>query len=199
MNTTYQCHRVLNIKPEQLIKSFDLIPSPIDLAPKPIQLATRSIAPKDVLHPSVYNLLTKMGRASKLGGLLFEALPYAQKQQVHVDLYSDGLTPFWPALNIVVEGQGVMRWYNPVGLGKVLYLPEAEVYYRSWDMADRGSIVDEWINGKVVIVRTDVPHQTWNQENTRRKVISIRMRHLSWKQWNNIADKLEELVAEKGL
>jgi hypothetical protein len=100
-------------------------------------------------------------------------LPGVDKGSIHIDLDKNTLEPYWPSLNIVIDGQGVMRWFNPSKPGTILRNESAGVFYKAW-FNNYGDPIDEWNSGKVALVRTDTPHQAWNFDNDIRRIITIR-------------------------
>jgi len=161
-----KCHHHLNLPIEYFIKEFDAIPK----IPENKKFHVCSCDPKLYLQDNIYEKLSELG---SLYSLVFSMLPGADKKSIHIDLDAKTQTPYWPSLNIVIDGQGVMRWFNPTKSGYVLKNNSAGVLYKAW-FNDYGDIVDEWNTGKVALVRTDTPHQVWNFDSDTRRMISIR-------------------------
>jgi hypothetical protein len=169
------CFRVINTDIQKLITNINDIPSPF--IGKEFGVIQRD--PVDFLNPVIYNLLVQLG---SLQCLIFRMNPYADKRSIHIDIDTGTRNPFWPALNLIIKGQGVMRWFNPPGEGKIQFNPTAKVLYRYWD-TDYGRPIDEWSDGKVALVRTDIPHQVWNDSDTERLAVSIRWsKPISWEE-----------------
>lgn len=165
----------LSLTVDTLIRDFNAIPN----LPSGKDFCVAGCDPKSFLHDDVYKKLSELGT---LGCLMFSMVSGADKKSIHVDMDHATGQHSWPGLNIVLEGQGVMRWFNPVGPGVVLKHPTANVLYRVWD-TNYGEPIDEWNTGKVVLVRVDVPHQTWNFDSETRKIVSIRWSNrLSWEE-----------------
>ena len=163
---TIKYHYHLNQSVSHFIKDYDIIPT----LPSDKQFHVSSCDPKLFLHNDVYQKLSALGT---LYSLVFSMCPNADKGSIHIDLDRSTLTPYWPSLNIVIDGQGIMRWFNPLSEGIILRNPSAGVFYKAW-FKDYGDPVDEWNSGKVVLVRTDIPHQAWNFDNDTRRMITIR-------------------------
>jgi len=146
--------------------------------------------PISFLYPKAYAKLSKLG---KLYSIVFEMKPKTDKGNVHIDLDYATETPFWPALNLIISGQGSMRWFNPIGEGKIAQ-HKTGVRYKYWSKP-YGDIIDEWSAGKIALVRTDIPHQAFNFNDENRCVVSIRWStKMSWEEttqwfdeeWSNI-------------
>jgi hypothetical protein len=124
----------------------------------------------------------KMSELGLLYSLVFSMKPGADKKSIHIDIDRKTQTPYWPSLNIVIDGQGVMRWFNPTKPGQMLKNNNTGVFYKAW-FHDYGDIVDEWSVGKIALVRTDIPHQVWNFDNGIRRIVSIRWnKKISWEE-----------------
>ena len=112
------------------------------------------------------------------------------KGTIHTDYLSDGClstTEFHPySLNVILKGQGSMQWFDPIGPG-VLSTHNVGVRYRYWPLALKGKTLDTWSTGKVALVKTDVPHQAFNNDAEDRVCISIR--------WSNMLMPWEELIS----
>ncbi len=171
--TSLKCHHLLDLPVSFFIKDISNIPHlPIDK-----EFHVTSCDPHMYLHDNVYKKLSELG---SLSSLVFSMKPGADKKSIHIDLDSKTQTPYWLSLNIIIDGQGVMRWFNPIKPGYVLKNNSAGVFYKAW-FHDYGNIVDEWNVGKVALVRTDIPHQVWNLDNDTRRIVSIRWnKKLSW-------------------
>lgn len=127
------------------------------------------------LSKTVYNTLSELGT---LTSIIFEQKPHVDKGNVHIDL-----VPTKPALNVVIEGQGVMKWFSPIGEGEVFTHPLIGIDYRAWFKPYYGTVLEEWTTGKIALVRTDVPHQVFNLEDSTRLIASIRWTAtLSWEE-----------------
>lgn len=125
------------------------------------------VEPKLLLKSHIYDKITILGN---IRVLIFEQKAFINKGNIHVDLTKDKL-PHHPVLNIVLEGQGGMRWYTPTNPGILKFTHNS--WYRAWHN-NYGQQLDEWNTGKVAIVRTDIPHLAFNEENSTRLVASIR-------------------------
>ena len=158
------CHKVLDIPIESLIKTLDGVPR------LPSNQSMQAIAcdPKIFLHDHIYNSLTRLG---PLSSLVFEMRGNTAKDNIHIDYDKLTLKPFWPCLNLILEGSGILRWFQPTTQG-VLRLAHGN-YYMAWHK-DYGEPIDEWHSGKVALVRTDIPHNAFNYANDTRLCISIR-------------------------
>jgi hypothetical protein len=169
----YHCH--LNLPVDHFIKNFDIIPT----LPPDKQFHVSACDPKLYLHDEIYHKLSELGT---LYSLVFSMIPGVDKGSIHTDLDAKTLEPYWPSLNIVIDGQGVMRWFNPSIPGVVIRNSNAGVYYKAW-FKNYGEPIDEWNGGKVVLVRTDIPHQVWNFDNDLRRIVSIRWdKKRSWEE-----------------
>ena len=157
--------KTLDVPLERLIKKdAKLYRMPAD------QLCSaRAFDPKELLKEDVYSLLSELGH---LAGLLFEQRPGAEKDNIHIDYDKVSKRPFWPCLNLILEGQGVLRWHRPVGPGELR--TAGGNIYMAWNKECYGQIIDEWSSGKVALVRTDIPHNAFNFDKETRLSISIR-------------------------
>jgi hypothetical protein len=161
-----KCHHTLNLPVSHFIKNIDLIPS----LPEGDDLMVKGVNTKLFLHDHIYDKLSELGT---LGSLVFAMRPLADKKSIHIDLDTHTREPAWPGLNIILEGQGVMRWFNPVTDGIDMKNYKANVHYRAW-FNNYGDIVDQWSEGKVALVKIDVPHQVWNFDNDNRRMVTVR-------------------------
>ena len=170
-----QYHRVLDIPVNRLVKSTEhLFRMPED---KPVSATATD--PSLLLHDDVYQLLSQLG---SLAGLLFEQRSSADKQNIHVDYDKVSMKPFWPCLNIILEGQGIMRWFEPIA--KPQLSRASGNYYMAWtDPNNYGNVVDEWSAGKVALVRTDIPHNAFNYDDSKRFTVSVRwLKRYTWEE-----------------
>lgn len=161
-----KCHHLLNIPVNYFIKNIDVIPK----LPENSELFITSCNPKLFLHENIYNKMTELGT---LYSLVFSMKPGSDKKNIHVDLDASTGEPYWPSLNIVLDGQGVMKWFNPIGNGIIQRNHRANVNYKAW-FTNYGEPIDYWDTGKVALVKTDVPHQAWNLDTDTRRIVSIR-------------------------
>ncbi len=174
-------YKLLPISVDRLVKSTDHL---FRASNNQLCSATAS-NPKLLLQDNVYNLLSELG---DLAGLLFEQQPYAEKDNIHIDYDKYSQRPFWPCLNLILQGQGILRWYRPKGLGEIR--TAGGNIYMAWDKENYGEIVDEWTEGKVALVRTDIPHNAFNFDNETRLSISIRWdTRYSWNETVDWFDK----------
>lgn len=173
-----KCYHPLNLSVNHFIKYFDIIP----VLPAGKQFHVSACDPKLYLHDIVYNKLSELGT---LYSLVFTMVPYVDKGSIHIDLDTTTLEPYWPSLNILINGQGIMRWFNPSMPGIDIRNSHAGVYYKAW-FKNYGEPIDEWNNGKVALVRTDIPHQAWNFDNDIRRMITIRWSNR--KSWEETID-----------
>jgi len=113
------------------------------------------------------------------------------KPTVHVDYLSYGHlanSDYHPySLNVIIKGQGAMQWFHPEGSG-VLNTHPVGVRYRLWPLFQKGPVIDSWNEGKVALVRTDVPHTTVNDDLEDRVSVSIR--------WKNMLMPWDELITK---
>lgn len=174
---TIKCHHLLNIPVTHFIKNIDVIPK----LPDNTDIVVTSCDPKLFLHEDIYNKLSELG---DLYSLMFSMKPESDKKSIHVDLDRKTREPYWPSLNIILDGQGIMKWFNPIGNG-VVKRATADVYYRAW-FTNYGEPIDSWSTGKVALVRTDIPHQAWNFDNDIRRMITIRWSNR--KSWEETID-----------
>lgn len=170
------CHMVLkNFKVSDFISNVNDIPR-IEYD-KPFGVISTN--PINFLKTKMYNKLLVLGN---LTCLIFEMKPNVDKRSIHIDIDYSTKKPYWPSLNIIIKGQGVMKWFNPATEGKIYYNKDGKVFYKAW-FSDYGSIVDEWSTEKIAIVRTDVPHQVWNYDEEPRLMVSIRWSNrTSWEE-----------------
>ena len=161
-----QCHKLLNIPTSIFIKDASIIPR----LPKDKNMWVNTINPKLFLTTDAYNKLSILGR---LNSLIFEMKPNVDKNNIHIDLLGPTLEPVLVGLNIVLEGQGVMKWYVPEKDGYVINRTTPKITYKAW-FNNYGEPVDIWDKGKIALVRTDVAHQVWNFDNVNRQIVTIR-------------------------
>ena len=161
-----QCHKLLNIPTSIFIKDASIIPR----LPKDKNMWVNTIDPKLFLTTDAYNKLSILGR---LNSLIFEMKPNVDKNNIHIDLLGPTLEPVLVGLNIVLEGQGVMKWYVPEKDGYVINRTTPKITYKAW-FNNYGEPVDIWDKGKIALVRTDVAHQVWNFDNVNRQIVTIR-------------------------
>lgn len=155
----------LDISVESLVKSIENIPR----LPAGAKALAVACDPQIFLHEHVYNKLSEFGT---LACLVFEMLPNFEKDNVHIDYDKNSNRPFWPALNLILEGQGVLRWFAPSVPGTLR--SAGGNIYMAWDKQNYGTILEEWRTGKVALVRTDIPHNAFNIDDVNRLSVSIR-------------------------
>lgn len=177
------CHKVIdNFNVSDFIPIIDNVPRINNL----VAFGVIPCDPKLFLHEKVYNKLNQLG---PLSSLIFEMKPNADKGSIHVDIDAKTRTPHWSSLNIIIYGQGVMKWFDPSEEGKLSYNPNGKVFYKYWN-SNYGDIIDEWRMGKIAIVRTDIPHQVWNYDEDVRLVVSIRWgNRTSWEETKDFFGK----------
>ena len=158
------CHKVLDIPVESLIKTLDGVPR----LSKDQMLQAVACDPKIFLHDHVYESLSRLGH---LGGLVFEMRGNTSKDNIHIDYDRITFKPFWPCLNLILEGSGVLKWFQPETNG--VMKTAGGNYYMAWHK-DYGEPIDQWTSGKVALVRTDIPHNAFNYSNETRLSISVR-------------------------
>jgi hypothetical protein len=173
-----QCHQRLNIPISTLIKDISMIPR----LPDNKELWTTHVDPKLFLTDIAYEKLSELG---SLIGLVFEMQPNADKKNIHVDIIPSTLETAWSGLNIIFEGQGVMKWFQPESPGYLIKKQNPTIVYRAW-FNNYGDPIDIWDQGKIALVRTDVPHQVWNYDDTNRFIVSIRWSNR--KSWEETID-----------
>jgi hypothetical protein len=155
----------LDISIESLVKSTEKIPR-LSIGEGALAVACD---PRLFLHEHVYNKLSEFGT---LVCLVFEMVPNYEKDNIHIDYDKNTNKPFWPALNLILEGQGVLRWYLPSAPGTMR--SAGGNIYMAWSKESYGSLIEEWRTGKVALVRTDIPHNAFNIDNVNRLSVSIR-------------------------
>jgi hypothetical protein len=162
---TIKCHHLLNIPVTHFIKNIEVIPK----LPNNTDIFVSRCDPKLFLHDGVYDKLSELGQ---LYSLMFSMTPGSDKKNIHVDLDRNTGEPYWPSLNIILEGQGIMKWFNPIGKGEIRRAT-ADVFYKAW-FTNYGDPIDSWTTGKIALVRTDTPHQAWNFDEECRRIVTIR-------------------------
>jgi len=155
----------LDIPVDSLVRTLDNLPR-LSNGEKAMAVACD---PRIFLHEHVYNKLSEFG---SLACLVFEMIPNHEKGNVHIDYDKCSNRPFWPALNLILEGQGVLRWFAPSVPGKMR--SAGGNIYMAWDKEYYGTMLEEWRTGKVALVRTDIPHNAFNIDNVNRLGVSIR-------------------------
>jgi hypothetical protein len=169
-----QCHKLLNIPTSIFIENTHTIPR----LPKDKNLWVTSLDPKLFLTTYAYN---KLSTLENLTSLIFEMESNVDKKNIHIDLLST-LEPVRAGLNIILEGQGVMKWFVPESKGYIINRTTPKISYKAW-FNNYGEPVDIWDKGKIALVKTDVAHQVWNYEDANRFIISMRWsRKLSWEE-----------------
>jgi hypothetical protein len=173
---TIKCHHPLNIPVTHFIKNIDVIPK----LPENIDSFVTSFNPKLYLHDEIYQKLSELGT---LYSLVFSMKPGVDKGSIHIDLDRKTFKPMQPGLNLVLDGQGIMRWFNPDGYGIIKSRPApVSIFYKAW-FKNYGEPIDEWSTGKVALVRVDTPHQAWNFDNEIRRIVTIRwLGNKSWEE-----------------
>lgn len=161
-----KCHQILNIPVSDLIENTTDIPRLLSGN----LYGVSNVNPKLFLKTGVYEKLSMLG---KLTSLVFEMKPNTDKGSIHVDLITSTLEPAWSGLNILIEGQGTMKWFQPESAGHLIIRENPKTATRTW-FKNYGEAVDIWDTGKVALVRTDIPHQAWNYSDTNRFIVSIR-------------------------
>jgi hypothetical protein len=141
----------------------------------------------DILTDTAYQYFNRYALNENF--LVFYQKSKKDKGTIHIDYLSKGclstneLHPY--SLNVIIKGQGEMQWFKPLGPG-ILSQHNIGVTYRYWHSALKGKILDSWTEGKVALVKTDVPHQVYNNDLDDRVCISIR--------WRNMLMPWEELI-----
>lgn len=142
----------------------------------------------DILTDTAYQYFNRYTLHKDI--LVFYQKSKKDKGTIHTDYLSDGdLSPnefHSYSLNVIIKGQGVMQWFKPLGPG-VLAQHNVGVKYRYWYSAFKGQLLDSWTEGKVALVKTDVPHQAYNNDVEDRVCVSIR--------WRNMLIPWEELIS----
>lgn len=177
------CHKLVdNYSVSDFIKNIDHVPR----INKSLEFGVMAYDPKFLLHEKVYHKLSQLG---PLTSLIFEMRTNADKGSIHIDIDEKTRRPHWSSLNIIIHGQGVMKWFNPAAKGKLSYNPNGKVYYQYWD-SNYGQVLDEWRIGKIALVRTDIAHQAWNYDKDIRLVVSIRWgNRTSWEETKDFFSK----------
>lgn len=161
-------HHVINIPVTDFVMNKDMIPN----KSKDVDLFVTGCNPELYLHNNIYKKLSELG---ELCSLVFSMSAGATKNSIHMDIDGKTLEPFWPCLNILIDGQGTMRWFSPNSPGKLQKDKNTTAIYKAW-FSDYGHPIDEWNSGKIALIRTDTPHQVWNFDTIDRRVVSIRWR-----------------------
>lgn len=173
-----KCYQLLNLSVTSFVDDISMIPR----LPKDKPYGSCVINPKLFLKADVYNKISQLGN---LTGLIFEMGPKTEKNSIHVDIISSTKELAWSGLNLIFEGQGSMQWFNPKREGIVIEHPSHKYLYKAW-FKDYGNPIDIWDKGKVALVRTDIPHQVWNYDDSNRFVASIRWdKRTTWEETIN--------------
>lgn len=181
-----ECYQLLNCKVTDFITDINAVPR---MDHSSMDLRATDADPKLFLKPEVYSRLTK--ELGPLYSLIFEMKPHVDKKNIHVDIEEKTKLPYWPSLNLVIQGQGVMRWFRPSSPCLLVEKPNTHLIWRE----NYGTIIAEWNQGKVAIVRTDIPHNAWNFDEETRLVVSVRWgKRTSWEEtkifFNNLLQDL---------
>ena len=159
------CYKVLNIKVSDLIADQSNIPRPAEHK----MFAAETHNPKLYLNKNIYEKLLELGN---LSSIVFHMKPFVDKKSIHVDL-DENKIPWGSSLNIILSGQGIMKWFNPNKLGVISRGNYGNVWFLNWT-SDYGEQIDTWTDGKVALVRTDIPHNVWNPFDQERLIVSVR-------------------------
>jgi hypothetical protein len=145
-----------------------------------------SCNPALFFYKDIYNQLLKLGSPVTL---VFQQKSNIDKGSIHIDMEDDN-TLACPALNIILEGQGIMKWFNPPGPGIIKTSP-IRVRYKMWStIQGYGEVIDEWCIGKVALVRTDIPHNVWNPDQETRLMATTRWQaRMTWEETNEWFEK----------
>lgn len=171
----------LDISIESLVKTVDKIPR----MPTGEKAMAVACDPQLFLYEHVYDKLSEFGTVV---GLVFEMVSGHEKGNIHIDYDKHTNKPFWPALNLILKGQGVLRWFEPSAPG--IMRSAGGNSYMAWDKESYGTILEEWRTGKVALVRTDIPHNAFNIDEGNRLSVSIRwMEQHSWEETLNWFDQ----------
>lgn len=128
----------------------------------------------DLLNQKTIDFFNPYGLRSEL--MTFYQKPFFYGKKAHVDITSTQ-NFHWYSLNIIITGQGKMCWFNPSDSGNLLRHKDNPngILYMEYDNLDvLGKPVGIWAEGKVALVKTGIPHHTYNDEPKERLVVSIR-------------------------
>ena len=169
------CYKLLDVDITSLVDDISMIPR----LPKDQKYWSSEADPKLFLKPNIYSKLNRLG---ELRGFIFEMAPNTEKHSIHIDMVASTKEPAWSGLNLIFEGQGAMKWFQPEKEGMIIEHPSPKYMYKAW-FSNYGDPIDIWDCGKVALVRTDIPHQVWNNNDTNRFIASIRWSNrTSWEE-----------------
>ena len=136
----------------------------------------------EILSPEAYAYFSPYGLRKNL--MTFYNQPnYNKIGPAHID-YINAEDKHLYSLNISIYGQGQMNWYYTNNSGKIyrhLRDPKHILYETFENVEMLGDPIDVWKEGKVALVRTDIPHLVYNDNDSERLVLSIRWEnHFDW-------------------
>jgi hypothetical protein len=139
-----------------------------------------------ILVNSDYALQSKFFNYLKPYGLRNYLMLFLQKvgdlnEKIHTD-YIEEKTPHHYSCNIICNGQGTMTWFKEQVNGSEIRRhpndPDNVLYktYTGLTMIP----VDQWVDGKIALVKTGVPHGVKNNGTEDRVCLSIRINDHGW-------------------
>lgn len=152
------CYKSYNIEPSTFISNFDAVPK----FPQDKQMHHCFGQAETFLNPIFYKKIQELG---KIVCRCIFMKPHTDKGNIHID---NGRQT---ALNILLKGQGITKWFNPKDEPSVATWSHYHKF-NAW-YSNYGECIDSWTEGKVAVVRVDIPHNGW-PDHEEREVVSIR-------------------------
>ena len=146
----------------------------------------------DLLSKDAIDFFKPYGLRKEL--MTFYQKPFCYSKRAHTDITSEN-TVHWYSLNILVSGQGKMAWFNPSKDGDLLRHkdnPNGILYIEFTDIEALGSPIDVWSSEKIALVKTGIPHHTYNDSQIERIVVSIRWDPVL--DWNSAIDVVNSFI-----
>lgn len=148
----------------------------------------------NLLNQKAIEFFSQYGLRNRL--MTFYQRPYLRNNIAHVDITSEN-DFHWYSLNIIVSGQGTMIWYNSSEAGDFFKHPQnpTGILYKEFtDISVLGDPIDKWNEGKISLVKTGIPHLTYNDSDQERIVISVRWDPIF--SWEDAVDLVEKFINE---
>jgi hypothetical protein len=146
----------------------------------------------DLLSKDAVDFFKPYGLRREL--MTFYQKPFCYNKKAHTDITSTNMF-HWYSLNVIISGQGKMSWFSPSTQGDLLRHkdnPDGILYIDFENVNLLGSPVDTWNFGKIALVKTGIPHHTYNDGAIERIVVSIRWDPIL--DWNSAIDAIRSFI-----